>query len=313
MASNKTPPLIARADVDRAVWQAAGWGLSLALPHSADKVVIAASCALRKRANPAELDGVARGIARTLPERFSLPAAMELAEEWYQRTTELSWGRLRGLHRSGWPVQIDLEGVHHLDRALSRGRGAVLWFSSFCDPVLLMRALAERGTPLCHLSAYTHGAPGHSRFGVRFVAPVHRSVEKRYLAERIVMRNSSSPGYVKRVRQSLGSNRAVSVRGDLALDATHEADCLGRHCAFSAGAPRIAHSAQAPLLTSAIARLGPAHYRVTIDEELRLPEGRREFVREAVAEYARRLDCRLMENPADWEGWRWIHRFVVSP
>jgi len=236
---------------------------------------------------------------------------MGLAEEWFRRQTELSWGRLRALHRSDWPVRIDLEGADHLDRALGQGRGAVVWFSSFCDPVLLMRALSNRGTPLCHLSAHTHGSPGHSRFGIRFVAPVHRSAETRHLSERIVMRNPSAPNYFKRVRRALSANQAVSVRGDLALDATQRALCLGRPCAFPSGAPRMAHSAQAPLLTSSIARLGPGRYKVTIDEALQLPRQRRDFVREAVAEFARRLDCRLSESPADWEGWRWIDRFTA--
>lgn len=311
MAAAEPRPLISRADIERAVWQAAGWALTSALPHSLDPAAAAASYVLRRRAKRTELEGIAGAISKTLPERYSLSAAMELGEEWFRRQTELSWGRLRALHRADWPVRIDLEGADHLDRALAQGRGAVVWFSSFCDPVLLMRALSGRGTPLCHLSAHTHGSPGHSRFGIRFVAPVHRSAETRHLSERIVMRNPSAPDYFKRVRRALCANQAVSVRGDLALDATQEAPCLGRSCAFPSGAPRMAHAVQAPLLTSTIARLGPGHYKVTIDEKLQLPQQRRDFVHEAVAEYARRLDRRLAENPADWEGWRWIDRFIV--
>lgn len=309
--SEKTRPWIARADLERGVWQAAGWTLTSVLPHRADRAVIAAAHALRRRTNSAELKAIARRISDALPEHYSPPQAAALAEEWFARSTELSWGRLRELHRTGWRIRVDLEGAEHLNRALERGRGVVVWFSSFCDSAILMRALAENGTRLSHLSAERHGAPARSRFGIRYVAPVYWSVEQRYLAERIVMRNPASPGYVRQVREALAANRAVSVRGDLAHNASHPSTFLGRPCRFTTGGPRMAHATQAPLVTSATVRLGPGHYKVIIDEELQLPERRRDFVEEAVAEYARRLARRVGENPADWEGWRWIDQLVV--
>lgn len=273
--------------------------------------MIGAAHALRRRTNSTELEAVARRIRDALPGRFTPVQARELAEEWYSRATELSWGRLRELHRSGWRIRVDLEGAEHLDRALERGRGGVVWFSSFCDSAILMRALAENGTRLSHLSMQNHGAPARSRFGLRLVAPIHRRAEQRYLAERIVMRKPSAPGYVKQVREALAANRAVSVRGDLARNASLEATFLGRPCLFTTGAPRMAHAAQAPLMTSATFRVGPGHYKVIIDRELQLPERRRDYVEEAVAEYVRRLERRIGENPADWEGWRWIDQLVV--
>ena len=303
--------MIARADLERAAWQAAGWVLASVLPHRADTAVIRAAHALRRRVNRAEVERVAQRIATILTDRLSPAAARDVAEQWYARTTELSWGRVRALHRSDWRIRIDLEGSERLDRALARGRGAVLWFSSFCDSAILMRALAEHGARLSHLSADDHGAPAHSRFGLRFVAPIHHSVERRYLAERIVMHSPTSPGYVRRVRQALGANRAVTVRGDLARHATQQATCLNRPFRFASGAPRLAHAARSPLLTAAIVRPAPARYRVILEEELTLPEDRRDFVVEAVAEYARRLGRRIAESPADWEGWRWVDEMLA--
>ena len=292
--------------------QAAGWGLTAVLPHSADPAIVARLRWLWRRTKGAEIRALAERIEHALPERFDSRRALAISQEWYARRAELAWGRLRELHRSGWRVRIDVEGGGHLDRALEQGRGAVIWFMSFCDSFLLMRGLAQRGVPTSHLSSYTHGAPGKSWFGVAAVARVHRSAEDRYLSERVVLRDPRSPSYVRRLRELLAANHAVTIRGDGASGAPLRANCLGVECTYPGGAPSVAFQARSPLLTSYAERLGPAHYRVVVQEPVAAKgERRRDFVRHAVAEYARRLDEQLAEDSPSWEGWWWINRLVV--
>jgi hypothetical protein len=51
-------------------------------------------------------------------------------------------------------------------------------------------------------------------------------------------------------------------------------------------------------------RLGPFHYRVVLEPEIRLDAcGREESASSATAEFCRRLEKNVLAHPADWERW----------
>jgi len=303
--------LVAVADLKAAAVLVAGWLLTAALPHSADEAAVAWLRRRWRRTQRQKTENLGRLIERAMPERFDSARALGVAQEWFEQRAELTWGRLRGLHRSEWRVRIDLEGIGHVERALEQGRGAVLWFFSLSDPVLMMRALSSNGVPLSHLSFEAHGCPGKSHFGVATVARLHRRTEDRYLRERVVMRDPRNPRHLKRLHKLLEANQVVTIRGDSPTTSPVPAKCLGIDYPFPGGAPSVAFRSRSPLLTGYVTRLGSAHYRVVIQEALAVEKkDRRDFIRTAVAEYARRLERPLAANPEQWEAWSWNEQLV---
>lgn len=296
------------------VEQSVGWVLAAALPHSADARMVDWIAALWRRTKTAEARKVVGRIRAALPGRFDEQRATALMSEWYRRRAELTWGRLRELHRSGWKVGLEIEGLEHLTTVREHGKGAVVWYMSFCESFLMMRAMADAGVPVGHLSLYSHGVPGRSRFGFATAGRMYRAAENRYLQARVVMRNRTSPGYFKQLGALLKTNHAVTVRGDLAASGSSVgALCLGVECEFASGAARLAFQSGAPLLTAYAQRVAPFHYRVVIEEAITVDRTQKKvFVSDAVAEFGRRLDAQLAGNAPDWEGWWSVDRLVSS-
>ena len=95
---------------------------------------------------------------------------------------------LRSYRPGGWCPQLRLEGQEHLDRALARGRGAILWVAPTVFQWLPgKRTMFEAGYRLHHLSSPEHGFSSRSRFGPHWLQSDPDPVENRYLAERVVL------------------------------------------------------------------------------------------------------------------------------
>ena len=71
-------------------------------------------------------------------------------------------------------------------------------------------ALHRAGYRIVHLSHPRHGFSSSS-FGVRYLNPVHRRAEDRYLAERVVLSLASPVGAMRTLMQRLKSNGVVTV------------------------------------------------------------------------------------------------------
>lgn len=291
-----------------------GGSLAGFLPHAADRQIVALLTKSLAAIRRSEIQEKAGCIEQTLPDRFDAAAARKLAEQWVERRAELYWGRMRGLYPSDWRIRLELEGGEHAREAVAGGRGVIVWFASFCDSSLMLRALAEDGLPLAHLSMATHGVPSGSRFGRSTIGRLHRRGENRYLRERVVIPNRKDPSYVKRLRSLLAGNHVVTIRGDLMGDSRHHGACLGKQLRIAAGAPSIAFQAEVPLLTAHVERLGTQHYRVVLGEPIAVQaKRRRDYIEKAVAEFGNRLNDHLRDNSPDWDGWWAIDRLVVKP
>ena len=314
MSSSAEQSLITKADLKQAAALTAGWTLAAMTPHSADAQAVSLLNRWWKRSKAATARDLAVRIQETLPHRFSQEQAQELVERWYERRAEITWGRMRALHRSDWRIRLDLEGEDHIREALSHGRGVVVWFMSFCDSFLLMRALAEADLPVAHLSLQTHWAPSKSRLGLGQLARWSRIAEDRHLQERIIIRNVFDPGYFKRMGETLALNHVLTVRGEVPQEGSnYTADFLGVKTAFPGGAPALAYRRRAPLLTAYCARVDPFYYRVVVQQPVAAEGGdRREFAAAAVREFARRLEEQVDHHPLDWEGWWSIHRLAAA-
>ncbi len=153
------------------------------------------------------------------------------------------------------------------------------------------------------LSALDHGAPYPlSRLGERFVGPLARVAEDRFLVSRVLIPRDESLSYMRRLKEVLLSGGRVCVAGE--RDSGRQklgARVLGRKMTFPTGAPALAHSHGVPLIPLFVERLGKFHYRGIIGEPVRADRTKKQvFLKQAVADFASRIEGHLLRCPADW-------------
>ncbi len=231
--------------------------------------------------------------------------ALRIARDYYRIRADLHWGRARGLHKSGWQPEIELQGEHHLHQALKGGRGVIVWRMSFCDNPVFFQCLWRAGIPVVHLRGPTHGAPSRSRVGLRLTRRVYTRAEDLYLKEVVEMPLDPSLGYMRILLARLRQNACVSIVGENLGRQNIRAKLFTCTAEFATGAPSLAWRTGAVLLTSYTIRLNAFHYRVIIEDPIDLERslGRRQFVEQAVGEFARRLEEHVTQHPANWQGW----------
>jgi lauroyl/myristoyl acyltransferase len=241
---------------------------------------------------------------RVLPaEACAGPA--QLAEEYVLMRLEDMWGRVRGVRRFGWRPRVEIEGLERVRRALDRGYGVILWGMRFASATVIKQGFYQAGLPLVHLSREQHGSPSLTRLGVGFVGPLYCRAENSYLAERVQIPLDGSLGYLKHLRERLRANACVSIFGEHEGRQGAEVEVLGARWRFALGAPSLAWMEGAELLTVYPLRTGPFQYRVVVDEPIAVDRSapRKEFARQALAEFAARLERLIIAHPAQWQGW----------
>jgi hypothetical protein len=218
-----------------------------------------------------------------------------LASEAFQR--EGLFQVLREYRPGGWNPRIRIVGREHLDEALRRGRGAVLWMG----PTLLWQLVSKKalhgaGYGLHHLSGAHHGFESPTRFGATFLNPVRTRIEERYLAQRIVIPADRSLGYLRSLEGVLASNgpvsmNCISLRGQVGV----EKPLLGATARYARGPAGLAVSAHAGLLPVFVLRRSPAEFDVVIQEPIEFDAAvrAREAVEWCLAEYADRVAALL--------------------
>jgi lauroyl/myristoyl acyltransferase len=130
-----------------------------------------------------EADWIGRIVRNRLDAAVIRRAAVEAFAEFRVRQLQF----MRVLRPGGWHPIIRLEGREHLDRALARGNGVILWVAPFIYASLITKmTCARNGLQVSHLSRWYHGA-SRSRWGIRVLNGYQRRAEDRFLDERIVI------------------------------------------------------------------------------------------------------------------------------
>jgi len=127
-----------------------------------------------------------------------------------------------------------------------------------------------------------------------------------------VIPTDQSLGYMRVLLDHLGANRVVSIAGDgVARRQNVAATLLGREARFAPGAPGLAWRMGSALLPLHVVRDGPLDYRIVIDKEIELDRkvDKAVFIDRAVGEFARRLEQRVLQHPADWA---WYSHIVLT-
>lgn len=232
--------------------------------------------------------------------------ADRIARDLQAAVYELRMQNLRAWRPDGWRPRIALEGEDRLQRALSQGRGAVLWVGHFAfNSGITKIALHRRGHRVAHLSRPEHGF-SKTVFGIGVLNPLRCIPEDRYLAQRIVFDRKAPSIAMRKMVLALRRGEIVSVTaGNWEGTELAEGELCGGRVTLAAGAPRLAAYSGAPLLPVFSVRDPKLGFRVVIDEPITLPERPPpEQAAAAAAEYLRRHAPWVRDYPDQWRGWK---------
>jgi KDO2-lipid IV(A) lauroyltransferase len=256
---------------------------------------------------------VALGARRSAPWRHRLPETVRdptvlralpaLPGQLLAQKIEALLQVLRAYRPAGWRPAIALDGREHVDRALARGRGAVLWVHRF-RPLVHFVAFHRAGLPVSRPSDELHGYFWRSRFGRRWLNPIQNAVERRY-CERIVV-EPRSMRHLRALRARLLDNRLVSLYWDeLAGTRNVTVPFLGGRLRVATRAVTLAAETGAALLPVFPLAVGPDTYRVIVEPPVDLdgPRGRRDLAAVAAARQAARLEWYVRRWPDQWLDW----------
>jgi lauroyl/myristoyl acyltransferase len=206
----------------------------------------------------------------------------------------------------GWDPAIELVGDERIEEARSRGRGVILWFDTFSfSPIIGKRALAEAGHRAWHLSATHHGLASNSRFAQHFLNHRLVSVELRYLAGRIIIKEVSGVAATRQIVEILDKNGIVEITN---------APYFGKRMTVPFGAKaalpiartpfNLAVSRGAALLPVSVIEVEPFNrFRVTVGPEIRAPAGTNDPIPAMAAAYSSYLLPLARAHADQWNWW----------
>jgi len=249
--------------------------------------------------SPAQIEAL---IAARIPGQ----SAQSIQRESFTSFIEASLQHFRMYRPGGWNPKIELEGRHHLDEALARGAGAVLWLSWFQAYALVAKmALHQSGNAVSHLSHPRHGF-GNSAFAIRCLNPLCTRVENRYLRERVTRSQDSALNALRALERRLRSNGVVSVTASGRAEQPTYVPFLAGRIPVAPGAPFLSYRTGAALLPVHAVQVAVNHFRIVIDPPLAMASEttRAKFIHQASEQYASSLAPWVIKYPEQWLGWQ---------
>lgn len=197
---------------------------------------------------------------------------------------------------------LRIEGLDHLDAALERERGVVLLGSHLnslvmFNAIVMLRArgydvvvaLPEPGDPW---APSTLGRMLNRRLGTKPMFDLTGAFHAQFNIRPIV-RQLASNAIIVQPGDGLHSVRFVDV------------DFLGRQVSFPTGMAGVAQLTGAVIVPAFQVGAPPDRLRLVLEEPQTVERGENaeQALRDAVADYAKRLEHHVLENPACWEHW----------
>jgi lauroyl/myristoyl acyltransferase len=211
------------------------------------------------------------------------------------------------LYRPGrWRPAIKLLGQEHIDLALSRNRGVIIWDSDFAFASLITKmAMSQAGFSISHLSRPAHGFDSSSKYGMAVLNPLIWSIEKRFLGERIVLSGTGTAMATRTLMRRLKDNGIVSITAN-----SNSTNCvclpfLDSTADIAVGAPWMALKTGAALLPVYTYREPGGEYVVMVDRELEKPTvgSSEERINVLAGDYLERLTPYVEKHPGEWRSW----------
>ena len=213
---------------------------------------------------------------------------------------------LRDYRPGGWRPTVTVEGGEHLEEALERGHGAVLWLPLVTGyPFAAKVALYGAGFEVSHLSHPRHGF-SETRLGARLLNPIQTRAEDRYLRSRIMLARGSSSEALRESLSRLRANEIVSITAGGAAQQRATVPFLNGELQIAGGAPALAHATDAALLFVLPLSEGGGVINVLIEPPVprRSEETKKQFVERCARLFSARLEEFVRRHPHQWRSWR---------
>ena len=216
--------------------------------------------------------GIAQRI-RAVADGTKLAETAEITARGFHRNVYLKRMQILRTYRpDGWKADTRVLGLEHVEQALERGRGAILWAAPLVFHDLVTRMAFHRaGHPFAALSQISHGFT-NTRLGARSLNRIHTAAENRFTRERFVMAPpQGAAGATDWIRAELGTNRLVSITVASRGKHTHRAPFFFGSMRIASGAPYIARTTGAALLPVFTLRRPDGSFETTIEPALAAP------------------------------------------
>ena len=228
-------------------------------------------------------------------------AAIALRAGKYQQHLQI----LRDYRPGGWRPATRLSGTEHIDQALARSHGAILWFGDFITDRLAARiALSQAGYRTAHLADPRHG-PWNTAFGVRYLNPVFTRIEDRYIRQRILHPPGDELRAIWTLHQELKSNHLLSLNALGGTGQTVRTPFLDGYLPLPVGPIHLAARSKAPILPVFSVRTSSGVIDVNVGAPLAIDRNgdRHQTATLAVRAFADRLSPFVLAYPGQWYGW----------
>lgn len=201
-------------------------------------------------------------------------------------------------------ARLHLEGLHHLQEALARGRGAILWESGFGQRALAKIALIEQGFRLTQVHGSAHGG-SESWVGQHVIRPLYRRAAES-LYEEIVDIQDGSLAYLRHLALRLRRNGVVCIMSLGRIGQKFApVELLGERRYLATGALSLARTSGAALIPIFCFRDGDGTQRLVLEPPLTVApaDGSETHLLEAATAYARMLEGYVLRHPGQWPYW----------
>jgi len=212
---------------------------------------------------------------------------------------------LRDYRPGGWRPTITLIGRQYLDLALKEGNGAILWVTYTNGARLIAKMAIQRGGYLVsHLSRPRHGLSS-TKFGIKFLNWIQTTIEKRYVAERIVVEDREFQKAVRSLIARLRANKVISITVHRYATRPSAVPFLDGQIVLADGACRLSYITGAALLPVVAYRDGHDALKVEIGAPINTRQATTETTSVVAAhrEYVARLERFVLAYPDQWRGW----------
>ena len=302
--SSEEPPLFDLKDLEKVPLFLLLGGAAWVLPARAWPAVASwlarmssRAFASRRRAEVARLPRILSELTGRSPEELLAEYTAGFYEEYMQV--------LRTYGPGGWKPRLRVEGVEHLAAAQAAGKGAILWVTdSAFSPLVIKMALSGSGFRAINLSRPQHGF-SRTRLGVRFLNPIQRRAEDRFLGGRVVIENDRTDLAMHSMLDCLRRNEIVTITVGNQARRVEQVPMFGGLVEVATGPVNLSQRTGAPLLPGFLMALGPDSFELRIGAPLAAAEtlNRPDGYTSIATEYTSLLEDYIRAQPILWRGW----------
>ena len=213
---------------------------------------------------------------------------------------------LRHYRPGGWTPAIRATGMERVAAALEDGRGVILWVGVCVDSGNLLSKQAFHRAGFGYTQLTSAGHPfSSSRFGMRFLNPIHTAIEDRYLVAQVKLSPNHPDAALKELAARLADNGIVAFTAHRKAKRPVTAPFLDGEITLGPGAAIMALRTRAPLLPVFTFHDASGVPTVTVGPPLDVNRDvpKHDAFEDAVRQYAARLEPFVLENPDQWRGW----------